>query len=212
MGQETAKRRVDMIRILLIIIAISLLIGCSSSSPVPKYYTLNTIPTDKNTEIYSVKDSDIVFGIGPVEIPDYLDKPQIVTRTAENELMLSEFNLWGGSLKIDVMRVLIENISSLLAPKKITIISWKTSVPEAYRIPIYLLRLDASANGSIFLKAKWGIVAKDGRTVVSIREFSITKPIKGNDYKDIVYAMSDVLADFSKEIVSIIQSILKLEG
>ena len=131
---------------------------------------------------------------------------------AENELMLSEFNLWGGSLKIDVMRVLIENISSLLAPKKITIISWKTSVPEAYRIPIYLLRLDASANGSIFLKAKWGIVAKDGRTVVSIREFSITKPIKGNDYKDIVYAMSDVLADFSKEIVSIIHSHLPETG
>jgi len=200
-----------MTRILPITIVIFLIIGCSTVSPPPKFYTLNPISPVKPAGIYSVSDSDTVFGIGPVEIPDYLDKPQIVTRTAENELILSEFNLWGGSLKIDVARVLIENISSLLASEGITVVSWKTSVPKAYRIPIYILRFDASADNSISLKAKWGIVAKDGKTVESIREFSITKPIRGKDYKDIVYAMSDVLTDLSKEIASIIQSTAKKE-
>ncbi|MCX5808118.1 MAG: PqiC family protein, partial [Proteobacteria bacterium] len=161
-----------MIRILPIIIMISLLLGCSSTSPPPKYYTLNSLVSPKPAEAPPLRSDTPVIGIGPVEIPDYLDKPQIVTRTATNELLLSEFNLWGGSLKMDVTRVLIENISSFLVSEPVTIVPWRAHVSGSYRIPIYLFRLDAIPAGTVSLKAKWGIVAKDGTTVETIRESS----------------------------------------
>jgi uncharacterized protein len=194
-----------MIRILPIIIMISLILGCSTTSPPPKYYTLNSLASPKSAETFPLRSDTPVVGIGPVEIPDYLNKPEIVTRTATNELLVSEFNLWGGSLKTDVMRVFIENISSLLGSEPVTIVAWRTHVPGSYRIPIYLLRLDAIPDGTISLRAKWGIVAKDGKTIDTIRESSITKPAKGKEYNDIVNAMSDVLADLSKEIASAIK-------
>ncbi|MCX5810393.1 MAG: ABC-type transport auxiliary lipoprotein family protein, partial [Proteobacteria bacterium] len=78
-------------------------------------------------------------------------------------------------------------------------------VSGSYRIPIYLFRLDAIPAGTVSLKAKWGIVAKDGTTVETIRESSITKPVKGKEYNDTVNAMSDALADLSKEIASAIK-------
>lgn len=194
-----------MIRILPIIILISIFLGCSSSSPPPKLYTLNSISQTKAAPPLSTKEGNVVFGIGPVEIPDYLDKPQIVTRTSENELMMSEFNLWGGSLNKDIMRVLVENTSSLLNSDNITVVSWKAAANGSYRVPVYILRFDASADNAISFKAKWGIIAKDGKTVGTIKEFSTVKPMNGKDYKDIVHSMSDVLADFSKEIASVIQ-------
>ncbi|MCX5817289.1 MAG: PqiC family protein [Proteobacteria bacterium] len=197
-----------MIRILPIIIMISLLLGCSSTSPPPKFYTLSSLVSPKTAEFFPSRSDTLVIGIGPVEIPDYLDKPQIVTRTATNELLISEFNLWGGSLKMDVTRVLIENISSFLGSEPVTIVTWRAHVSGSYRIPIYLFRLDATPDGTILLRAKWGIVAKDGITVESIRESSITKPVKGKEYNDTVNAMSDVLADLSKEIASAIKAVV----
>ena len=197
-----------MIRILPIIIMISLLLGCSTSSPTPKYFTLSSLASSKAADISHSRSSAAVIGVGPVEIPDYLDKPQIVTRTATNELLLSEFNLWGGSLKTDIMRVLIEDISSFLGSEPVAIVAWRAHVPGSYRIPIYFSRLDAIPDSTVFLNSKWGIVAKDGKTIEMIRESSITKPVKGNEYNDIVNAMSDVLADFSKEIASAVKALV----
>jgi uncharacterized lipoprotein YmbA len=198
-----------MIRILPIILMILVLLGCSSNSPSPKFYTLSSLILPGHAEPPASKGKANVFGIGPVSIPDYLDKPQIVTRAPANELLLSEFNLWGGSLKTDVHRVLIENISLLLASEPVTVVGWKTYVPGAYRIPVYLLRFDAVPDGSLFLEAKWGIVAQDGRPVVAIRESSITKPVRGKEYSDIISAMSDALADLSKEIASAIKGVAR---
>ena len=198
-----------MTRILPIIIVILLFAGCSSSSPSPKIYTLNSLVLPGQIETSTSKDGTTVVGIGPVEIPDYLDKPQIVTRTPANELSLSEFHLWGGSLKTDVTRVLIEDISSLLGSEPFTVVLWRAHVPGSYRVPISILRFDAVPDGSISLRAKWGIVAKDGKTVVSISESFKTKPVKGKEYKDIISAMSDTLADLSKEIASAIKVAVK---
>ena len=197
-----------MIRILPIIIIISLLTGCSTSSPPPKYYTLSSLASPKTAEFSPSRSGTFVVGIGPVEIPDYLDKPQIVTRTATNELLLSEFNLWGGSLKTDIMRVLTENISSLLVSEQVAVVPWRAHVPGAFRVPVYLVRFDATPDGTVSLKAKWGIVAKDGTTVETIREFSVTKPVKGKEYNDTVSAMSDALADLSKGIASTIKVVV----
>ncbi len=197
-----------MIRILPIIIMISLLLGCSTSSPTPKYFTLSSLASSKAADISHSRSSAAVIGVGPVEIPDYLDKPQIVTRTATNELLLSEFNLWGGSLKADVMRVIIEDTSSFLGSEPVTIVAWRAHVPGFYRIPIYFSRLDVIPDGTVSLNAKWGIVAKDGKTIETMQESSITKPVKGKEYNDIVNAMSDVLADFSKEIASAVKALV----
>jgi len=198
-----------MIRILPTIIMISLLLGCSTSSPTPKYFTLSSLSSPKPADVFHSRSSAAVIGIGPVEIPDYLDKPQIVTRTATNELLLSEFNLWGGSLKADVMRVIIEDTSSFLGSEPVTIVAWRAHVPGFYRIPIYFSRLDVIPDGTVSLNAKWGIVAKDGKTIATIQESSITKPVKGKEYNDIVNAMSDVLADFSKEIASAVKVVIR---
>lgn len=88
-----------MMRIVPIIIVIMFLAGCASSSPSSKLYTLNSLVLPGQVETSTSKDGATVVSIGPVEIPDYLDRPQIVTLTPTNELFLSEFHLWGGSLK-----------------------------------------------------------------------------------------------------------------
>ena len=104
-----------------------LLAGCGTSPPA-KFYTLTPVVAQRPQEKVVHTEKNMPVGIGPIEIPDYLDRPEIVTRAEQNQLILSEFNLWGGALKADINRVLLENISSLLAGDGIPIITWKATI------------------------------------------------------------------------------------
>ena len=90
-----------------------LLGGCSSTPPVA-YYTLNTLPETQQEIPAAVMDDTIAIGVGPVDLPKFLDRPQIVTRKSQNQIEVSEFNRWAGSFPGDFARVLAKNISILL--------------------------------------------------------------------------------------------------
>ena len=59
------------------------------SSP-SHFYMLG--PQIENTNIQNM--DDISMGVGPIIIPGYIDRPQIVTKTETAELHLSEFDRW----------------------------------------------------------------------------------------------------------------------
>ena len=185
-----------------------LLAGCGTSPPA-KFYTLTPVVVQKPEEKVVHAEKNMPVGIGPIEIPDYLDRPEIVTRAEQNQLILSEFNLWGGTLKADINRVLLENISSFLAGDEIPIITWKATMTETHRVPVVIARFDGSPNGSITLKARWSLLDKEGKAFEYFRETNITIPVNGGSYGSVVTAMSEALGELSKEIAAGIKSVVK---
>jgi hypothetical protein len=148
----------------------------------------------------------VIVRIGPVEIPDYLDRPQIVTRTAVNELSLGDFDLWGGSLRTDIERVLVENLSVLFAKDHISVVGWKSRYSTVGSVPVRLDRFDAVPGDTVVLRARWGIHGKDGKMLGVPRDMMVTKPVKGFGYGNVVAAMSDALADLSQDMAVGIKS------
>ena len=69
------------------------LTGCAGSESV-RYYVLSATPAGP----VGAAVRDIPVGVGPVELPEYLDRPQIVTRTSQNELNVADFDRWAESL------------------------------------------------------------------------------------------------------------------
>ncbi len=185
-----------------------LLAGCGTSPPA-KFYTLMPVVAQRPPEKVVETDKYTPIGIGPVEIPEYLDRPEIVTRAEQNQLILSEFNLWGGVLKADINRVLLENISALLAGDGIPIITWKTANSEVHKVPVLISRFDGSLNDGIALKATWAVLEKEGKAFEFFRESNITIPVKGSSYSSVVTAMSEALGELSKEIAAGIKSVVK---
>lgn len=189
-------------------IIIALFFTACGTSPPAKFYTLTPLPIQVQTEKVVINEKSKLIAIGPVEIPEYLDRVEIVTRAEVNQLVISEFDLWGGSIKTDISRVLVENTGSFLAGDGIAVIAWKTNVTESYyRVPIIFNRFDAVAGGNLFLKAQWAVLDKEGKTFLSFKEINITRPVKGSGYNSIVAAMSDSLGDLSKAIAESITSI-----
>jgi Uncharacterized protein conserved in bacteria len=101
-------------------VSVVLLAGCTHSPPV-RFYTLT--PLDRQ-EIRRASRQEAVPGavrIMPVDIPDYLDRPQIMTRDGKNILKLAEFDRWAGSLGDNITAVLAENLGLLLASDRVFI-------------------------------------------------------------------------------------------
>ena len=180
--------------------------GCAGSRPA-KFYTLN--PLGANGEIPKVAPAErgIAVAVGPVAIPDYLDRPQILTRSGPRELKLAEFDRWAGSFEQDVSRVLTENLSALLAPDNVIVLRWGGDAypyPATFRVGVDVTRFEGTIGGSVILAARWSVSREEDRKILFVHESIIKEPVEGQDYDALVEAMSRALAGLSREIAAAI--------
>ncbi len=190
-----------------------ILAGCASSYS-SRFYQLNAPQSTASVASDVSPCHGMVVAIGPVRIPDYLDRPQIVTRSGKNELKLSEFDRWAGSLESDIGRVLVEDISSILPPDCASVLYWtsysESQVPASYRVEVNVDRFEGTLGDSVLLKAQWKVYAHD-RSLLMKKESKISKQLNGSSYDALVAAMSGALERLSRDISGGIMFVLQQE-
>jgi uncharacterized lipoprotein YmbA len=142
--------------------------------------------------------------VGPVAFPEYLDRPQIVSRTSGNRLKLAEFERWAEPIGPSFTRVLAENLSALLATERVKTSPWKGDGSIDYRITIAVVRFDGIPGGEVSLIARWGVLGPEGEELVSVRRSSIKAPTQMDGYEGLAAAMSEAVAALSREIASVV--------
>ena len=108
------KRSVPVEVTCLILLTMIFLSGCGGSSAPSKFYLLSSLAKSDAQTRNPESPVRLAVGVGPVEVPAYLDRPQIVTRLSLNTLRLAEFDKWAEPLKDTVSR--ITNIVLKAAP------------------------------------------------------------------------------------------------
>ncbi len=195
----------------LAVIALTVLLAACSSTP-SRFYVLTPLaPPDVERDEPATARS-VALGIGPVELPKYLDRPQIVTRTSGNELLLAELDQWAGRLEDNFTRVVAENLSSILETDRISLYPWTSSAPVDYQVSVVVTRFERAANGAILLDARWTIVGEADREVLLMTKSSFSESAtltladqtSGIDYDGTVSAMSRTVADLSLDIAAAI--------
>jgi len=122
------------------------LVGCPSTQP-SKFYVLTPISfPEQQGDILSGPHA-LAIGIGPIEIPDYLDRPQSVKRRSLQELDLAEFHKWAEPLNENVSHVLAENLSALLSTDRIEEYPWRSSISVDYQVIVDVLQFDGTRGG-----------------------------------------------------------------
>jgi uncharacterized protein len=184
--------------------------GCAHTDPARFYvlHSLSSSETDKQV-IATVHDVPIV--IGPIELREHLDRPQIVTRVSSNELKISEFDQWAESLKNNISRVLAENISILLSTEDVFVYPWRRSELIEYQVVMEVIRFDGILGGNVVLDTHWAILTGDEGKMLLVKKSSYSRPTGGENYQALVAAKSQTLADFSRDIAQAISSITQEE-
>jgi hypothetical protein len=188
--------------------------GCAST-PSSKFYQLSPAKSQAGAKHEVVKEGAVTVAVGPLRLPDYLDRPQIVTRSGRNELHLSEFDRWAGSLDDDVTMVLVEDIANLLPAERFFVTRWspllENQLQSLYWVELLVQRFEGTPGGAVVLKAQWGLFSKDKRFILK-RQADITEPVNGAGYEALVGAMSKALDRLSRDIADGILSVSPESG
>jgi uncharacterized lipoprotein YmbA len=188
------------LNILISCLFIIFIAGCASSSP-SRFYTLNhTIaPAGVLSATYTVS-------VGPVSVPAIVDRPQIVVRTAPNQVFIDEFNRWASPLKDDIARVIVENLVSMLGTAQVTLFPQSMAAGSSYRVMIDVLRFESEPGKAATLDALWTVRSAKGERSHRGRT-TLTEATQGGDYAALVAAHSRALVQLSAEIAKTIREI-----
>ncbi|MEE9521960.1 MAG: PqiC family protein [candidate division NC10 bacterium] len=183
--------------------------GCASTPPT-RFYVLNQLPSSKAEHQAAATEHGLAIGVGPVELPQYLHRPQIVTRGSGNKLHLSEFDRWAEPLERNVPRILAENLSVLLSTDRVAVFPWERSTPIDYQVAVKITRFGGRLGGESSLVARWSVMrvkGKKGKEVLMTRRSTFRELADGQDYEATTSAMSRTLADLSREIAAEIKAV-----
>ncbi len=184
-----------------------IVIGGCSRTQTARFYTLNGF-TDPSTEQQAVPSKDgVAVGLGPIRLPEYLDRPQIVTRVSPNEVRFAEYHRWAGPLSGDLSNILAKNLSTLLGTDHIALYPWKATTPIDCRVEIEVSRFDGKPGDSVLLESQWIVFSGDRKKVLGTNTSSLSEPVNGRGYEALVAAQSRALAALGREIAEAIRNL-----
>ncbi len=182
--------------------------GCATTQP-SKFYVLSPLEASFPKTPTDGSKTGLALGIGPIDLPPYLNRPQIIIRATRNELDLSEFHKWAEPLQDSIPRVLGENLSILLSTDRLAFFPWKGSRSIDYQVVVEILRFEATTNGQATLEARWQIREGNHRTVLVIKKSQFRSSAGDAGYEAIVSGLSDNLARLSRNIAKTIKTLKK---
>ncbi|QLH40097.1 MAG: membrane integrity-associated transporter subunit PqiC [Defluviicoccus sp.] len=165
------------------------------------YYTLAAESSPANTPApASARRGPAIVALGPVQMPDYLDRPQIVVRETDYRLHLATTDVWAAPLSDMVPRVLIDDLSRRLPGTRVVGFPQVSGPNFEYRVSVDITRFDVDAEGTATLAARWQIYPAASTRAVVVEDSTAERRSSESGYPAAVAALSGTLADLSDRI------------
>ncbi|MGA7871847.1 MAG: PqiC family protein [Candidatus Binatus sp.] len=150
---------------------------------------------------------DFTIGLGPIKLPPYLDRPEIVTRMAPNRLELSKEDRWGESLQNGFTSAMERDLAAQAGPGRIIVFPWYNTTHIDLQVEIDVYRFETDGQGTATLSAKWTILDSTGKNILYTVESNLTQPSKPGDETDAAAALSRTIGDLSGQIANMLQQL-----
>ncbi len=183
------------------LVLLSTIGGCGTTKPT-QFYLLRASDTSIHQDRLATDSLPLSVGVGPLVLPKYLDRPQIVTQASMHELSLAEYHKWAEPLKGRMLHVLGENLSDSLLTDEVIVFPWKRSQTPDYQVTFDVLQFDGMEDRDVVFKVRWKIFGEEGTKLIQKKVSVITEPWDGQDYGMLVQAMSRMLSTFSQEVAA----------
>lgn len=158
-----------------LVLCLTVLVGCAKSAPTRTYVLSYSDDPAVQEDGSSFRDGPIV-GVGPVDLPPYLNRLGIVTRDGANVLVIAEFDQWGDQLDVNFSRVLTERLSRDLATDRIIQYPWKFTAAMDYQIIVDVTKFETDSAGRSRLDARWSVLDGETREILVMARSKFTEP------------------------------------
>lgn len=171
--------------------------GCGSS-PKTQLYSLQAAAAPKSDEHRAESRLHIV--IGPVTLPERVDRPQIVTLTGEHSVHASDFNRWAEPLKVAFPRQLAADLGRELGSTRVRVQGQESAAEADLRIEVDVLRFEAALNEFAVVEAIWTLKRK-GEPPRSGRSF-FRERLTADGYAALVAGLGRATAGVGRDLAA----------
>ena len=186
-------------------VALLVLSGCLGTTPPTHFYLLPSRTSGDTASPAAAGPRDLTLAVGPVTVPPYLDRPQIVTRTGRATLTLADFEQWAGPLADTIARVLSEDLALLIPTERVVLYPWPRTMDPDYQISVEVLQFERGPGSQVVLVARWSLLDRDGKEL-ALRTSRLTLTASGTDDEATVTAMGRALEILAQDMATTLQS------
>jgi hypothetical protein len=178
------------------VVGVMMLTACGRTPPA-EFYSLQ--PVELSSPVGSMP-LNVALAVGPVAVPADIDRTEIVTRDAGNQVSFSQYHRWAGPLQQSIASVLAQNIGTLLKTDRVTPFTRENIFQPTHRIVININRFDSQLSKEFLLDATWSIKELKGSKLLLVRNSIIRESLTSSTYEDLVAVQSKALAALSEEM------------
>lgn len=183
------------------VIFCAVLTGCANA-PKENFYVLSaSAPLERTQTVVSMP--NIRIAVGPVTIIELVDRPQIVTHSAPNQVTILEQERWAESLKTQIPRVVAANLAALLGTHRVSTYAQSSANDADYRVTLEVQRFESRPNEAVTLEILWTIHRSVGEKPTSGHSL-VHEPVPSPGYDGLVTAHSRALGRISHDIAEAI--------
>lgn len=172
--------------------------GCGTS-PNSVFYTLRA------ADPVPAASASVSVVVGPVTLPETVDRPQLVVSTGGNRVEIAEFHRWAEPLKSEVPRVIASHLGRQLGTTRAAIFTDVSVSNPDYRVLIDVQRFELRRGEDTVVEALWTVHARAGGTRTG--HTWAQERVADTSYEAMVVAQSRALAAVSKAVGDAIQSL-----
>lgn len=180
----------------LILIVASLLAACTQ--PNKSFYVLTAsgpVPSG----------GGVAIGVGPVSLAEYIDRPNLVTQEAPNQLAVAEDHRWAGDLSAGIARVVAANLGRNLKSGNVRTYPWLRDEEIRYQVTLDVRQLHSESDGYAIIEAGWRVYQLPERRLVASRTFTDREALESDGYNASVAAQSRLIGRLSDTIATSIR-------
>lgn len=186
------------LRHLAILLAGMLPTACSQTPM--RFYMLDA-ETASQTDVVKPP-AGTVLGLGPIHLPAYLDRPQLVTAISDHQYQLDEQHRWAERLDENILRALSQSLARQLGIDQVVAYPWSSRQSVDYQLSVDIFELHQTAAGLSRFTAQWQLKSADKLLVG--KRFECSEPAEGSA-EAIVAAQSRCLGRLSVELANAVQ-------
>lgn len=183
-----------------------ILVACAGNSSPSTFYMLRSMESPRES-LSSADKKNVSVLVGPISLPAYLDRNQMVTVAGKNKVDLDEFNRWAESPRESFYRVLLEDLSFLLKTPQVYRYDRSGENDSDYQVSIDVTRFDCAPEGDAVLTAFWTVRGKESGTARISKKSVFRAPVSSTGFSGIVEAQNQTLTAFGRYIAKTIQSL-----
>lgn len=198
-------RHLNPIHLLLLLALMGLSLGlsaCRSAAPPITYYTLDPLSLSDKVPRSAVDPTALRVGVGPVSLPTYLQRAQIITRSGNHTLAVNDFHRWAGPLDEEILRVLLVSVGKALPGAEVLPYPWGRSHAPTHQVRLTVQRFDGQIGGQVHLRGIWHLTCQTESDKSVSRSFDITEKISASGIAGLVDAQNHALGTLTGQIVA----------